>query len=117
MTTSIPCRTVAGILAALLGSATASGQAEDKLNVCCTVQSIASLAEEVGGPEVEVTSFAKGSEASVHLAFRQFAPVRTRHKPMMEIAWLGQRKQILQQALDAGGKIKIHAAHHVADAL
>jgi ABC-type Zn uptake system ZnuABC Zn-binding protein ZnuA len=34
----------------------------DKLVVCCTVRSLGSIAEEIGGDACEVTSFAKGAE-------------------------------------------------------
>jgi ABC-type Zn uptake system ZnuABC Zn-binding protein ZnuA len=34
----------------------------DRLNVCCTVPSLGSIAQEVGGDQVAVTTFAKGTE-------------------------------------------------------
>ncbi|MSR47250.1 MAG: zinc ABC transporter substrate-binding protein [Planctomycetes bacterium] len=39
-----------------------SSAREQKLNVCCTVPSIGSIAQEVGGDAVSVTVFAKGTE-------------------------------------------------------
>lgn len=55
-------RGAAAILLLGIAGPRVAAQSEEKLRVCCTVQSLASLSEEVGGPEVEVTSFAKGSE-------------------------------------------------------
>lgn len=52
-----------GVLLALAVAAfAATAPADPKLEVCCTVRSIASIAEEVGGDACVVTSFAKGAE-------------------------------------------------------
>jgi ABC-type Zn uptake system ZnuABC Zn-binding protein ZnuA len=49
------------LLFAAVASAPAHG-ADDKLNICCTVRSIGSIAESIGGDDCVVTTFAKGSE-------------------------------------------------------
>ncbi len=60
MTGRSPVGAVALLVSLLAGSASAFAQ--EKLNVCCTVPSIGSIAQEVGGDAVAVTVFAKGAE-------------------------------------------------------
>lgn len=55
-------RLAAALLLVAAAGRSDAAQSDDKLNVCCTVPSIASIAEEVGGDQVAVTSFAKGGE-------------------------------------------------------
>ena len=55
-------RTAGALLVAAAAGGAAAGQESAKLNVCCTVRSLASIAEEVGGDACAVTSFAKGAE-------------------------------------------------------
>jgi ABC-type Zn uptake system ZnuABC Zn-binding protein ZnuA len=52
-----------GAIASLMAAAgSAAAQSEKPLNVCATVPSLGGIAREVGGGEVSVTVFAKGSE-------------------------------------------------------
>jgi len=57
-------RRIAGACLLFLSAASRSDAAasDDKLDVCCTVPSIASIAQEIGGDQVDVTSFLKGAE-------------------------------------------------------
>jgi ABC-type Zn uptake system ZnuABC Zn-binding protein ZnuA len=99
-----------GILRRFIGAASmlaaaalpAAAWSSEKLNVCCTVRSLASIAEEIGGDQCVVTSFAKGSENPHYIDARpsmvktlSSADVFVQQGLELEVGWA---PVILQQA-------------------
>lgn len=57
-----PARFVASLAAAFAVAAAAPAPRDEPLRVCCTVPSIGSIAQEIGGDRIALTVFAKGGE-------------------------------------------------------